>query len=133
MAGDRQVKIATPLGMDELLFSRMTGREEMGRLFEYEVVMYSPNPEINIDDILGQNVTIELELAGGGTRYFNGFVTRFSQATSMAEGYSVYEATVSPWLWFLTRTADCRIFQEKSVPDIVKEVFSDNGFSDFED
>ncbi|MEM1190905.1 MAG: type VI secretion system tip protein TssI/VgrG [Pseudomonadota bacterium] len=133
MAGNRQVKIATPLGMDELLFSRMSGREEMGRLFEYEVVMYSPNPEINIDDILGQNVTIELSLTGGGSRYFNGFVTRFSQASSLAEGYSVYEATVSPWLWFLTRTADCRIFQEKSVPDIVKEVFSDNGFSDFED
>ena len=36
-----------------------------------------------------------------------------------------------PWLWFLTRTADCRIFQEMNVPDIVKQVFGDHGIADF--
>jgi type VI secretion system secreted protein VgrG len=36
-----------------------------------------------------------------------------------------------PWLWFLTRTADCRIFQSMTVPDIVQKVFSDHGFNDF--
>jgi type VI secretion system secreted protein VgrG len=36
-------------------------------------------------------------------------------------------------LWFLTRTSDCRIFQNKKVPDIIKEIFQENGFSDFED
>ena len=40
--------------------------------------------------------------------------------------------TVRPWLWFLTRTTDCRIFQDKTVPDIVKQVFGDHGFADFE-
>ena len=38
-----------------------------------------------------------------------------------------------PWLWFLTRTSDCRIFQEKTVPDIIKEIFRDHGFTDFEE
>ena len=38
-----------------------------------------------------------------------------------------------PWLWFLTRTADCRIFQSKSVPDIIKGIFRDYGFTDFKD
>ena len=37
--------------------------------------------------------------------------------------YAHYTVTLSPWLWLLTRTADCRIFQEKKVPDIIKEVF----------
>jgi type VI secretion system secreted protein VgrG len=127
--------MTTPLGIDELLFSNMRGKEELGRMFEFEVVMYSANPEINIDDILAQNVTIELELEDGHTRYFNGFITKFSQTDTVqgGEGYSVYEATISPWLWFLTRTSDCRIFQEMTVPDIVKKVFNDNGFSDFVD
>jgi len=39
---------------------------------------------------------------------------------------------VVPWLWFLTRTADCRIFQEKSGPEIIKQIFGDLGFSDYE-
>ena len=38
---------------------------------------------------------------------------------------------VRPWLWFLTRTADCRIFQEMTVPDILKKVFADHGAADF--
>ncbi len=38
-----------------------------------------------------------------------------------------------PWLWFLTRTADCRIFQTMTVPDIIKQVFRDQGFTDFKD
>ena len=41
--------------------------------------------------------------------------------------------TVRSWLWFLTRTADCRIFQEKTVPDIIKEVFADHPMAVFED
>jgi len=40
--------------------------------------------------------------------------------------YHRYSATVHPWLWFLTRTADCRIFQEMTVPDIIKKVFADH-------
>ena len=48
-------------------------------------------------------------------------------------------ARVRVWLWFLTRTTNCRIFQKKdapencSVPDILKKVFGDNGFADIKD
>jgi type VI secretion system secreted protein VgrG len=38
---------------------------------------------------------------------------------------------VRPWLWFLTRTADCRIFQDMKVPDIIKKVFDDHPSADF--
>ena len=65
-------------------------------------------------------------------RYFNGYVTRFAQG-GMVGRYYEYRMTVRPWLWFLTRTADCRIFQEKTVPEIVKEVFADHSVAVFED
>ena len=38
-----------------------------------------------------------------------------------------------PWLWLLTRTSDCRIFPQMTPIDIIKQVFSDRGFSDFRD
>ena len=47
--------------------------------------------------------------------------------------HNTYSATVRPWLWLLTRTANCRIFQEKSVPDVIKQVFRDLGLTDFDD
>ena len=45
--------------------------------------------------------------------------------------YHRYRAEVRPWLWFLSRTSDCRIFQEMTVPDIIKKVFADHKMADF--
>jgi len=132
MADSRQISIKTPLGAGVLRLVAMQGSEELGRLYQYQLVLYSENPAIAIDDILGQNVTVKLLGPQGRPRFFNGFVTRFSQVGWSEHGLSIYRATVSPWLWFLTRTADCRIFQEQTVVDIVKTVFNDNGFSDFD-
>jgi type VI secretion system secreted protein VgrG len=57
-------------------------------------------------------------------------VSRFSQGGRDAS-FTSYHAEVVPWLWFLTRTADCRIFQNKKVPEIIQQVFSDFGFQDY--
>jgi type VI secretion system secreted protein VgrG len=128
---DRAIAIKTPLGDDVVVLRSMAGREELGRLFEYELILTSDDNAIKADDILGQNVTIRLDLAGDKTRYFNGFVSRFAQ-TGRSQSHSTYRATIRPWLWFLTRRADCRIFQEMSVPDIIKAVFKDYGPAKFD-
>ncbi len=127
---DRVMDIATPLGEGVLLFHGMRGHEELGRLSEYHLDLLSDNGEVDVDAILGKNVTVKLALPDDSTRYFNGFVTRFSQGQLHGRYYH-YSATVHPWLWFLTRTADCRIFQEMTVPDIIKKVFADHGTADF--
>jgi type VI secretion system secreted protein VgrG len=126
----RVMEITTPLGADVLLFHGMHAREELGRLGEYQLDLLSAKGDINLDDILGKNVTVKLALPDDATRYFNGFVTRFSQG-GMHGRYHRYFAVVRSWLWFLTRTADCRIFQEMTVPDIIKKVFGDHGTADF--
>ena len=132
LQAERAVEIFTPLGDDVLLFHRMTATEALGRLFQFDLDLLSKDPNIKFEDLLGQNVTVRLELPQDKIRYFNGFVSRFSLSGSLGE-LSVYTATVRPWLWFLTRTADCRIFQEMTVPDIIKQVFRDHGFTDFEE
>ena len=127
----RVMEIATPLGRDVLLFFRMHAYDELSRVSEYSIDLLSERNDINLDQILGKKVTVRLELAGGaGERFFNGYVTRFSQGARYGR-YHRYHATVRPWLWFLTRTADCRIFQEKTVPDIIKKVFADDGAADY--
>ena len=129
---NRTVGIATPLGENKLLLKSMSGTEHLGRMFRYDLELLSEDPNIAYADILGQNVTIRLELAGTDTRYFNGYINRFSYVGAQ-DGLARYRATAVPWLWFLTRTADCRIFQEKTVPEIVKQVFRDHGLTDFEE
>lgn len=132
LQASRPVEVVTPLGDDALLFYRMTASEQLGRLFEFELDLLSNEPEIRFNDILGRNVAVRLKLPGERERYFNGFVSRFSQEGTL-DNFNAYRATLRPWLWFLTRTADCRIFQEQTVPEIIKRVFKDRGFSDYEE
>jgi type VI secretion system secreted protein VgrG len=126
----RVMEITTPLDEDVLLFHGMHAREELGRLSAFHIDLLSSKNDVDPDDILGKNVTVKLALPDDATRYFNGFVTRFAQGGSYGR-YIRYSAVVHPWLWFLTRTTDCRIFQEMSVPDIVKKVFGDHPTADF--
>jgi len=129
----RIFELTTPLGKDVLLFRSMHGREELARLSEFDLSAVSTRSDIGPGDLLGKSVTVKVELRNrGGYRYFNGYVTRFAQGGMVGRHYQ-YVLTVQPWLWFLTRTADCRIFQEKSVPEIVKEVFADHPVAVFED
>jgi len=121
----RVMEITTPLGPDVLLFHTMHAREELSRVGEIRLDLLSLKHDINIDQILGKEVTVTLTLQDDEPRYFNGYVTRFSQGATYGR-YRRYYATVHPWLWFLSRTADCRIFQEMNVPEIVKAVFADH-------
>src|SRR6266852_468234 len=137
---NRFAAIDTPLGADVLVLKSFSFREQLGRLFLMELELLSEDPNIDFDDIVGENVTVRLELADDKTRYFNGYISRFVQ-TAPEGKHARYRATMVPWLWFLTRTADCRIFQKSmpeppdkmTVPGIIKKVFKDQGFEDVKD
>lgn len=126
---NRLIAIDTPLGPDVLLLRGFTGHESLSRLFSFELDLLSADPEIKFDKIIGQKVTIRVRLGKETERFFHGIISRFMQ-TGSDVGLANYRATMVPALWFLTRTADCRIFQNKKVPDIIQEIFKENGVTD---
>ncbi|WP_119459028.1 type VI secretion system tip protein VgrG [Rhodospirillaceae bacterium SYSU D60014] len=128
----RWLSVETALGEDAFVLTGFEGDEQISGLFSYRLEMASSREAIAADDLLGKPVTFHVALPGGETRCFNGIINRFAAGPMWARGYRRYYAEVVPWLWFLTRTTDCRIFQEKTVPDIVKQIFGDLGFTDFE-
>ncbi|MCD4721618.1 MAG: type VI secretion system tip protein VgrG [Desulfobacula sp.] len=129
---NRLISVGTPLGEDELILAGFTGDEDLSSLFSFELELFSENNSIDFQEIIGRNITISITLSDEEKRYFNGIVSRFSQGTGKQEAeLSSYTATMVPWLWLLTKTADSRIFQELSVPDIVEQIFGEHGFSDF--
>ena len=126
----RVMEISTPLGSDVLLFHGMHAREALSRISEFQIDLLSRRGDINMDEILGKPVTVSMALPDDGRRYFNGVVSRFAQSGTLGR-YHRYTAVVRPWLWLLSRTADCRIFQEMTVPDILKKLFAEHGLSDY--
>lgn len=128
----RLARISSPLGDNVLVLQDMTGTEELGRTFEYEMTLASEDPAIDLHQLLGKPMSLALQLLDGSDRYFHGIATRCAQVASHGQ-FAGYKVTLRPWLWLLTRTSDCRIFQHLSIPQIIKQVFRDLGFSDFED
>jgi type VI secretion system secreted protein VgrG len=126
---NRRLRIATPLGPDALLITALTGTEVVSTLFHLQAELLGRDEHADFDAIVGKNVTISIA-AGGGDRYLNGIVSRFVQRGTVGR-HAHYRAEVVPWLWFLTRTTDCRIFQKKSVPDIAKQLFGEYGLTDY--
>lgn len=115
------LKLSTPL-KDKLQIRQFGASEELGRPFEYTVVALSEDHALDVDSLLGKHATVTLELPDGKPRHFDGIVV--AAGLDGAQGRRVqYRLVLRPWLWLLTRRADTRIFQNKSVVDILKEVF----------
>lgn len=128
----RFTRITSPLGPDVLLLRSMHGSDELGRLFEYELQLVSHDANLDLNQLLGKPLSLSVQQHGGGERHFHGIVAACGQTVDRGQ-FAAYRVTLRPWLWLLSRTSDCRIFQHMSVPQIIKQVFRDLGFSDFED
>ena len=125
------ISITTPLGEDVLVLQKLAGQEGISQLFNFQLELASEkSPPLRLESLIGQNVTVNMMLADGSKRYFNGFVSQFAQ-TGQDSQFTYYQAEMVPWLWFLSQTSDCQIFQNKTVPEIVMQIFQEFGFRDF--
>ena len=127
---NRPLRIATPLGPDALLLRSFSGQEAVSQLFRYQLELLSEDDAISFDDIVGKGVSVHVQTVDG-ERTFSGYINKFSQGGRDAV-FTYYRAEMVPWLWFLTRKSDCRIFQRQTAPDIIKKIFEELGFKDYE-
>jgi type VI secretion system secreted protein VgrG len=119
----RKLRVTTPLGPHELLLKSFAGSEEISRLFGYRLEMIAENKtKVPFDSLLGQKLTIHMQLPDESETHLNGLCVRFAQAERDAT-FTVYHAEIVPDVWKLTRKAQSRIFQRKTVKEILQAVF----------
>jgi type VI secretion system secreted protein VgrG len=117
---------------DKLAAASLSGSEQLGRLFSYQLKMWSEHNDIDLLALLGSPITVTYE-EEGYTRYVNGIVAEASQCgleSFQGKTYTAYSATLVPRPWLLLHKVDCRIYLQQSVPDIVKAVLAEAGYSD---
>jgi type VI secretion system secreted protein VgrG len=130
---DGPATIDTPLGAS-VRFHSMGGLEELSQPFAFQVDVTSDRADIAASELLGASVTVQLAASDGSgdVRYWNGRVTELTYVDTSDDGSSRYRITLRPWVWQLSQCADCRIFQQLSIPEIVTQVFQGRGFTDFD-
>src|SRR5262249_9342241 len=125
------IQVDSPLGEDSMIGTYFEAEESMSQLFRYRLDFLTKQT-IKPEDVLHQTATVRLSPTGGGERFFHGHIVRLSAGPMWKYDYRRYGIELVPWTWFLTRTTDCRIFEDEKVPDIIEKIFKDLGFSDFD-
>lgn len=125
---NRLISVTTPLGKDVLLLEGFSGTEAISRPFRFDLTMLAESKTaVTWDKLLGRAVTITVVLPDNAKRYISGICVtlREGQEVVAAQGeqnFIRYRAEIVPAFWLLTRQVRTRIFQQLSVPDILKEV-----------
>lgn len=141
------------LGAPALEIWRIDGRELLNGLFEYVVYLRTPDAlnvnaagaaDYNLDGFIGREISVTIELdgagefvpgvvgastdrIGAGVREINGLITD-AQLWGEEGRHIQYRLVVRPWLHLATLTTDCKIFQNKTVVEILDEVLRDYSF-----
>jgi len=139
---------AIPLldGSPALTFAKISGTEALSELSEYKLELKTPDSDnplhgpaanLNLKSFIGQECTLEIALDGKGTgseagigsgiREISGVITQ-ARILRKERRSIVYELVLRPWFWLATRNRDYRLFQEKSVVDILTEILGTYAF-----
>ncbi|MCK0149289.1 type VI secretion system tip protein VgrG [Marivita sp. S6314] len=104
-------------------------KEGISRIPVMEVDFFCSNGKLPLKEVVGKTMHLVAESDDASKkRWFRGTCV----SAEFMGGWDVgghYRAEVCPWLWFLTRRTDLRIFQELTVVDIIQKVMQEHGFS----
>ena len=128
---NRLLSLQSPLGKDTIIPSSFSGVEKLSSLFNYKISAVSTNPNITPEQVLGKSVTLSISRPKSDPRVFNGIVTTFSASYAVVSNLRAYELVLRPKAWLLTKTSDCKIFQNKTVIQITDSIFSDNQITNY--
>ncbi|WP_158586884.1 type VI secretion system Vgr family protein [Aurantiacibacter zhengii] len=127
----RETRLAVDLGGEQVEFVSLTARENLSDPFEFELVITSPLGELDLGPHIGERVGVSVFEDEEEVRYFNGYLTEAVYLRETADGF-YYNLSLRPFLYFMDTASGFAIYQEKSVLDILKDVFARVGFTDVE-
>jgi type VI secretion system secreted protein VgrG len=118
--------LSTPLGQT-LLFQSLSATEELGRLFEFNVLaLAEAKTNVDLESLLGKPAQVSVQLDDSTKRHLHGIVAS-AGLDGASGGYAAYRLVLRPWLWLATLRADTRIFQNIGIEALIKKVLAPYG------
>ncbi|HEY8505577.1 MAG TPA: type VI secretion system tip protein TssI/VgrG, partial [Gemmataceae bacterium] len=120
---DRALQVKSPLGEGRLLLAALRGREAVSELFEFDLHLLAPNdlPPVTFGELMGRPMTATVRLPAGNERKIHGLVMALRQEGRDRE-FTHFRATLRPAWWTSTLRVNSRIFQQKTAPEILREL-----------
>ncbi len=145
--------IPVVLGQAALEPVRLSGHEDLNSLFEYELLLKTPDAlnlgasevaDFDLDGFIGREISCNIQLdgagqfiagatgasvdhIGAGERQINALITD-AQVWGEEGRHVQYRFTLRPWLHLAILSVDCKIYQDKTVVQILDELLVDYDF-----
>ena len=127
------LQLTSPLGDDTLPIQvgplhaiRLQASERLSRPFEAIITVVCTERAIDPDELLFRPVGLTIRCDVDRDRFLNGIVQRVESVGMARRDRWEYRLIVVPMLWFLSQTGDCRIFQQKTVAQILQQLFTEH-------
>ncbi len=117
---------------EDLMLHSAIVDEGISKLTRARVLFMSKSPDIDLDEFLGRTMRLHVQTEGEAERVITGICTSVEHLGFQGT-YDFYTAEFRPKLWLLTRTSDCRVFQNKTAAEIIKQVMDEAGLTDYTD
>ncbi len=113
---------------DTFMVAEFNGKEAISKLYEFEIVVYADDPDIDLKEVLKNPVKLTVEKDDETLRVFHGILSRFEQLHEYS-GHVYFRAILVPRLWIADQYLENQLFLDKSVPDIIEEVLKQTGLT----
>ena len=127
----RETRLSVKLGGEQVEFISLIGREAISKPYELELEIAAPLGELDLAPFLGESVGVSVMENDKEVRFFNGLLTEGEYIKETSDGF-LYKLSLKSFLYFMDSRVGFAIFQEKDVLQVIKEVFSAAGISDYE-
>lgn len=107
------------------------GQEALHKCYQYHVNLVTRDQSVKAKSWIQKTASLAFQNRKGDPRYLHGIIVDVNQEAAKGE-FQLYQITVEPRLSLLKFRKGYRIFQDKTVSDIVKLVFKDAGILDNE-
>jgi type VI secretion system secreted protein VgrG len=114
-----------------LLVNHLVAEESLSRDFTFTVTVLSDDPNIELTDVQGRMVCVEVLREVGPSRYFNGYCFEFC-LKRVDNGLAIYEMILKPWLAQFRLRHNYHLFHNLNITEQTKQLFRETGLSSHE-
>lgn len=123
--GQRFLRLHTSLGSETMVAETLDGIEQIdGPGFRWNITALSTDAGLQLAPLIGQAAMLQLQQSDGSLRPLHGRITSAERVGSNG-GLARYRLRLQPWLAFLSQRVDSYVFHDKTVVEIVEDVFAD--------